>query len=454
MEASRGIKMINLFASRRSRRNRAVCSLEALESRTLLSAINVISTPGPSGSVNLNFLGTAGDDTVSIFMSEDMKVRVTGGSFKVNGRAEQSELSFDRLNNVTMNLGAGSDYGSIQNVSLNNFLINDGTTVNETNRYFVGSFTSDVRIKNVDANFKFGAAEFTLQINSGKSMSLESLAVRLKDTTSSRIMLQSFSGSALLVAGQFSVDAAAHSQSSDLVLIQASPDSVADQTRVGFQNVVRVNLGGGKDTFQMIGTVAVNGPTFIDSGDGDDQIAPGNIPDQGDIVFRGVASILTGQGIDLVESGNSFESSDRVRFKNGVAISTGDQEDLVDLRKSVFEKSLVVDVGGNALNTMNRGVFIRDIQVKGLAFFRSAGRASINIETAPDSTSPSRFGNAVVFALQSGRVTIGNELHTTPKAIFDGTHTYIGTDSTISVKFAGPVLANPAKRRLIRAILE
>ena len=120
----------------------------------------------------------------------------------------------------------------------------------------------------------------------------------------------------------------------------------------------------------------------------------------------------------------------------------------------MFEKSLVVDVGANALNTTNLGVFIRDIQVKGLAFFRSAGRASINIEAVPDSTSPSRFGNAVVFALHSGRVTIGNELHTTPKVIFEGTHTYIGTGSTISVKFAGPILANPAKRRLIRAIPE
>jgi hypothetical protein len=446
--------MFNLSSPRRSRRNRAVSPLEALESRTLLSAINVISTPGPSGSVNLNFLGTPGDDTVSIFMSEDMKVRVTGGSFRVNGRAEQSELSFDRLNNVTMNLGAGSDYGSIQNVSLNNFLINDGTTFNETNRYFVGSFTSDVRIKNVDANFKFGVAEFTLQINSGKSMSLESLAVRLRDTTSSKIMLQSFSGSALLIAGQFSVDAASHSQSSDLVLIQASPDSVADQTRVGFQNVVRVNLGGGKDTFQMIGTVTVNGPTFIDSGNGDDHIVIGNIPDQGNIVFRGIVSVLTGDGIDFVECGNSFESTDRVRFRHAVTISTGNQEDLVDLRKSVFEKSLVVDIGNNAVNTMNLGIFVRDIQVGGQAFFRSSGLASINIEAVPDSTSPSRFGSAVVFALRSGRVTIGHVLHKTPKVIFDGAQTYIGTDSTISVKLAGPIQANPAKRRLINAILE
>ncbi len=180
---------------------------------------------------------------------------------------------------------------------------------------------------------------------------------------------------------------------------------------------------------------------------------PSRFP-RGNIVFRGVVSILTGQGIDTVECGNSFESSDRVRFKQAVTISTGTQEDLVDLRKSVFEKSIVVDVGGNDLNSMTQGVFIRDVQVKGLAFFRSAGRASINIEAVPDSTSPSRFGSAVVFALQSGRVTIGNELHTTPKVIFQGTHTYIGTDSTISVKFAGPIQANPSKRRLILAILE
>jgi hypothetical protein len=182
--------------------------------------------------------------------------------------------------------------------------------------------------------------------------------------------------------------------------------------------------------------------------------APRNIPDQGDIVFRGVVSIPTGQGIDFVESGNNSDNSDRVPCRHAVAISTGDQEDLVDPGKSVFEKSLVVDVGGNALNTMNPRVFIRDIQIKGLAFFRSAGPASINIDTVPDSTSPSRFGNAVGFAPQSGRVTIGNELHTTPKGNFDGTHTDTGTDSRIAVEFAGPILANPAKRRLIRAILE
>jgi hypothetical protein len=38
--------------------------------------------------------------------------------------------------------------------------------------------------------------------------------------------------------------------------------------------------------------------------------------------------------------------------------------------------------------------------------------------------------------------------------IFDGAQTYIGTDSTISVKLTGPIEANPAQRRLINAILE
>jgi hypothetical protein len=120
----------------------------------------------------------------------------------------------------------------------------------------------------------------------------------------------------------------------------------------------------------------------------------------------------------------------------------------------LFEKLLVVDIGGKTLDTMNPGVFAGDIQVCGLAFFRSSGLANINIEAVPDSTSPSRFGNAVVFALRSGRVTIGHELHTTPRVIFDGAQTYIGTDSTISVKLTGPFQANPAQRRLINAILE
>ncbi len=60
----------------------------------------------------------------------------------------------------------------------------------------------------------------------------------------------------------------------------------------------------------------------------------------------------------------------------------------------------------------------------------------------------------MVFVLQSGKVTIGNELQTTPTVIFAGGQIFIGTDETMSVRIAGPILANPARRRLIRALLE
>lgn len=423
----------------------------------MLSVINVISTPGPSGSVDLKFLGTTGDDKVHIFMNNDMKVSVTGNtgdSFRVNGGPEQSALRFDRLNNVTMLLGAGNDSGSIHDVSLNRFVLQDGATAEESNRYFVSSFARDVRIERVDANFRLGVAELTLHINSGKSMSLESLAVRLKETTSSKVMLQSFSRSTLVIDRHFSVDAEARSASSDMVLVQAFPDNPADGTKIRFNSVVRVNLGGGNDTFQMIGSVDVSGPTFISGGNGDDHIVVGNFPDQGNIEFRGIVSIVTGEGIDVVEIGNSFESSDRVLFKERVAVSTGNQQDNVDVRKSTFEKSLTVDVGSNNPGTTNDGVSVRDIQVKGPAFFKSSGGANIDIEAVPDSTTPSTFRNSVGFTLQSGSVTIGNELQTTTKVIFAGGQIFIGTDETMSVRIAGPILANPARRRLIRAILE
>ena len=103
---------------------------------------------------------------------------------------------------------------------------------------------------------------------------------------------------------------------------------------------------------------------------------------------------------------------------------------------------------------MNPGFFVRDLHVCGRALFRSSGLASINIEAVPDSTSPSRFGDTVVFALRSGRVTIGHELHTACGVGFDGAQIYIGTDSTFSVKLTGPGQANPAKRRLVNAFLE
>lgn len=118
----------------------------------------------------------------------------------------------------------------------------------------------------------------------------------------------------------------------------------------------------------------------------------------------------------------------------------------------MFEKSLVIDIGGNAPNTMNPEVFARDIPVGGLAFFRSAGLASINIEAVSESRSPSQFGNTVVFAMLSGRVTTGHGFQTTPGVIIDGAQTYIGKDSTNSVKRTGRIEANPARQRLITAI--
>jgi hypothetical protein len=449
--------MFNLFSQRRGRRNRVVSHFEALESRTVLSVISVISTPGPSGSVDLKFLGTTGDDAVYIFMNAERKVSVTGNAgdtFKVNGGPEQSTLRFDRLNNVTMLLGAGNDSGLIHDVSLNRFVLQDGATADESNRYFVNSFARDVRIERVDASFRLGVAELSFQVNSGKSMSMESLAVRLKETSSSRVSLASFSRSTLVVDRHFSIDAGARDESTDIVLIQATPDKTADGTQIKLNGVVRANLGGGNDTFQMIGSVDVSGPTFISGGDGDDDIVAGNIPDHGDIVFRGIVSIVTGEGIDSVEFGNSFESSDRVLFKQTVSVSTGNQQDIVAIRKSRFEKSLSVDVGNSGPGNMNDSVLVRDILVMGPAFFRSSGGADVDIEAIPDSTTPTTFRNTVAFALQSGNVTIGSVLHTTPKVVFGGSQLFVGTDETILVRIAGPILANPARRRLIRAILE
>jgi hypothetical protein len=256
----RDLDMLSLFSPRRrSRRSAAIRPVEALESRTLLSAVNVISTPGPKGSVNLSFVGTAESDRLTIFMNNEMKVRVTGSTFKVNGGEEQTDLTFDSLNNVTMSLGAGSDSLWVIDVSIRNLVITDGMTATETNTYIVISASKDMQIKRLDATFNLGVAELTL--NAAKSMSLDSVSVRLLNTTSSKILVTPVEGGTgtLEITGQFSVDASPGSQSADVVLIHALSNNPGDPARLRLPGGMRVNLGAGKDTFQVIGAAEISG---------------------------------------------------------------------------------------------------------------------------------------------------------------------------------------------------
>jgi hypothetical protein len=196
------------------------------------------------------------------------------------------------------------------------------------------------------------------------------------------------------------------------------------------------------------------GFTLIDTGMGDDSVVIGNFSEKGDVVFLGAVSILTGEGMDFVELGNSFDSSDRVQFAAPVVILTGAQADRVRFRKSQFKSLLTVEVGSNDSTTAKDEISLGDVKVEGLSFFRSAGLASINIETEVVSTSTTRFGKAAFFAMASGNVVVGNGRQTTPVVIFDAAQTYIGTRSRISVKYVGNVQANLAQRRLFRAVLE
>ena len=451
---SEGLVMFNVFCRRRhTRRMSALLPVEALESRLLLSAVNVTSTPGPRGSVNLRFTGTAADDLVKIFLDNDLRVHVSGSSFMINGGNAQPDLYFDSVHSVTLNLGGGSDTGWIENVSIRNITINDGTTANETNRYTVISSSRDMRLNQVEANFNLGNAEFTL--DSSRSIWMNNLAIRLQNTMSSKTIVQAVAGSTLDISGQFCIDASASSQSADYVLLQAFRNSPSDPVQLRLHGGMRLDLGGGNDVIQNAGATELGGPTLIDTGKGDDQInlaVGGNFPVSGDLVFSGRVSIQTGEGADFVSCASADINSDRVRFLCPVSISTGGQKDQLNLYKAVFYSSLDVDMGSNNQVGTDDVVLINDVQVVGLTRIHSAGRATVNVGSTSAATT--RFARNAVFTLGSGSVTIGNGSQTIPQVIFDGAQIFAGIRSQITVKYSGLIQANLARRRLIRAVLE
>ncbi len=426
--------------------------VEGLESRTLPSAVIVTSTPGPKGSVNLKFAGSAADDLVRMNVDENLNVRVFGGTFSLNGGSQQTDLRFGKINNLTFNLGAGSDTGWIENVSAHNVTINDGWTRSETNQYTVISTTHNMRLNNVEANFNFGHAEFTM--DSRQSVLTECLTIGYRDTSTSRTVLSVTQGSTLGISGQFSIVSPASSASTDYVLLQAFRNSDSDAVQLRLRGGTRWNLGGGNDLIQIAGAAEFSGQTVINTGDGDDRIGfavGGNLPVSGDLVFRGRVSIETGAGADFLSCASAEIHSDRVRFLQAVSIETGQQNDQVNLYKTVFSSSLTVDTGNSNPSGSEDLVLISDVQVFGSTEIRSAGRATAHVGS--NSSATTRFAGNARFTLGSGSVVVGNGNPAFPQVIFDGFQVFTGIRSTITVKYVGTIQSDPGERRLIRAVL-
>ncbi len=446
--------MFNFGRIQRRRAGMNVPRSEPLEARIVPSAINVTTTPGPGHSVDLMITGTSGDDDVQIYVGDDNLVHVYGrpdGSdlpaVMLNGAPAQQELVFAKLRNINMNLGAGNDRGVISDISAGKIVINDGVTADESNIYEVSSRNHVMSAASLRLNFDMGIV--WLNLTSGRSIRLGSLAISLARTTSSHIQISTFDSTRLQVAGLFSIDSPDECNSKDHLIFYAASNATGDVTDVRFGNV-RWSFGGGNDQIYVVGSMTFDGQTKIDSGSGNDSVEfrGGFGPFTGCPSFNGRVTVNTGGGYDVFGTTSGKDSTNRVNFFGPVVVITGDQKDYVYSTDTNFYSSLTVDLGRTS-GTESDQFWSSDIKVTGSTVVRSSGLASVLLSTP---TAGSRFEGNVWFSLGSGfiYVELGNEA---AKVKFGGFHTFRGLSKRIDVYYFEEVDANPARRRLLNAVL-
>ena len=437
--------LFNYFR-KRNRRRSAFVPVEGLESRQVLSPVLVTSTRGPGGSVSLKFTGSDGNDVVNISSDENQKVHVSGSSFILNGGTAQTDLRFEKLHNVTFNLGAGSDAGQITDVSLNNIRINDGISALEADAFIIQSTAKDVAIRNVDAAFSLGYP--MIRFLSERQIAVNDVSLRYANTTVSDSQFIAVSTGSITINGHLNIESA--NVSTDHVLFQ-SVVSIGS-SRISIRGGTRMNLGDEKDDVFYSGTVDSYGVTLISTGDSNDFVLT-----NGEIVFHGRVSIDTGNGNDIVRfSPIYFEVPYQTRFLGVFSLSTGPQMDQVEFSKVTFSSLASVDLGSSQGFRDGDGLQINEVTALGKFDVRAVDTAEVRINGFLEfgfRAGTSRFAGTVRISIGSGTILIGST-QSNPSAIFDGSQIFIGTRSKITVKYLGPVAANFARRRLINAVVQ
>ncbi len=465
---------------RKSARRLRRSGLTSLESRVLPAAVLITSSPGPNGTVNLNFEGTAGDDSFlvgkqSLFGSMDGTIHVYsffGTTFRLNGGEETGDLVVGNLGNLTFNLGGGNDSAWLFDLEARNVTIHDGVTDDESNSYKIDRAFSNTKLGNIQANFNRGRADLQFSAVSyadlmgtvfdGGTMEIGSVTVKSAMTQSTQVGLTSFPGAKFTVTGLVSFESLGGS--SDAFTSTTVGNSFQPPTSTILKGGVRVNTGGGGDFVRFDGNLQVQGKVDVDTGSDGSTVSFGGsavFKDKvtvvggasndtisfsiGSPVFHDKVTFDTRAGDDVVHLQKFDPSQGTVHFKKNVSIATGDQNDMVLMSQVNIGGALTIDLGNGQLGGMFDGdhINLMNSVVDGNTRVTSAGKAIIAISSTPGSEM--RFRGDVAFTLGAGDIYLNT-------VTMEKAQAFTGRPNLIRVSY-GNVTADLTKRRLVNAEL-
>lgn len=460
------------FRVTRRRRRFGVISLQVTpcEQRVLLSAVDVTTSPGPAGSVKVNFEGTESDDQVLLgthYLTGLLTAySFNGTTFRLNGGPEVSEVTFNTISDATFDLKGGSDYVSVFLTSIRDmnldlgpgddtaFIIDanvrdlkilDGVGDFEQNAYWIQNFASSFQLRNIEAEFDRGISQLNVNAYSQQTIEVGKVEILGHNVQSVGFAIAADQNSHVIVNGH--VELTINPASFGVANLSLGTQSTlpGDSATVELRKSIELHAPGGMLTVN--GNTRVDGETeFVTTGFSNDRFSI----ESGAPVFNGQVNISTGDGDDFILWEKFDAAASATQFNKAVSISTGEGNDIVNIGPAVFAKSLDVDLGSSnpfgpfGVDNMRLGA----VDVSGKLGVRSTGEATIVID--PPATGQTRFRKDASFTLGAGRVYVDSS---DSNVIFDKSQDFTGNPNRIQVFFIGNVIANPAKRTLTNADL-
>ncbi|WP_397569088.1 hypothetical protein [Schlesneria sp. T3-172] len=469
--------MLNLFfestSARHARRRRCrqySNEIQVCEQRLLLSAVDVTTSPGPGGSVNVTFTGTDANDQVLLGTHYETGLLTAysfnGTTFRLNGGPETDSLTFSSLSDVTfnlnggsdgvsifttslrdlnLNLGSGNDFAFIVDANIRDVAIQDGVDDFEQNSYTIQTFATSYHLRNIEAQFDRGSSQITVDAFTGKSIEIGKVSISGGNVQSVGFSANADSGSQVLITGKVQIQNDPSYFGVANVLLGTQQATPSEPGSVVLTKDLELNAPGGWMTIS--GNTSIHGKTdFVTTGFYNDRF----VAESGAPVFEGKVTISTGFGDDYILLEKFDPSFPATEFHGKVSISTGEGNDIVNIGPAIFEGALTIDLGDSSpfgpfgADNMRLGA----VDVQGKLDVTATGQAIVVI--SPPATGQAHFRKDASFTLGAGGVYINSSAS---NVTFDKAQVFVGQPNRIQVNYIGNVIANPAKRKLTNADL-
>ena len=342
----------SLFANKKRRSRSRNVSGDSLEDRTLLAIVSVV-VDGDRNAPNVRITGSAVADQVGL-----VNYQVTnfgqGTTFNVTefgvARGIVSDYVIPHpLNNLTqlnVDLGAGNDGFVLSGTSVTLLNVHDGYSPTEVNTISIagGNAQSQSRVSvihSADVRLDQGTANFAINQTTARALIVNYLRLNYANTLTTSTSINASNGGRVVIGSLSITSSGANSQDNLIFVATIPPDVAADLT--SYLNVTgstAINLGGGNDFFNVAGFVTFNGFTTIETGDGADTFSTGQQPNLGGPQAPSFDhfTLRTGNGIDTVTLSDA-------RVNSSLNVSTGNDADLVVLRRCNIVSGSIIDLG-------------------------------------------------------------------------------------------------------------